>query len=400
MTNVSNITFNFGDRRLVGQDKARDYISRIIHSDRLGHAYLLSGPRGTGKTALALAFAEILNGIDNLTDLGDQAFSKKSSWLNHPDIHLFLPVPTSYNMEELGNRLGLLNEDPYELADFSHRPSLTDQESTKNKQSFYPIDFFHEEIRPKAFLKPNEGNKTVIILTEIETMRKEAANAFLKLLEEPSENIVFLLTTNSTDALLPTIISRCQQIKLNTLPTKTIKNALIEHDNVPEDDAAYLARICGGNYTMARFFDTETLKETRGEVIEYLRNAFTQDAVKLIETAKNWQNKQNINGQIATLNVLETFLRDLLIYRSTQEKSLLVNADQIETIQKFCTKLGDARLEEMIAQIEQCRTLIYQNVQPKLVFATLSLRFSNLMRDFDLPIAENESWKHLPAYID
>jgi DNA polymerase-3 subunit delta' len=303
-------------------------------------------------------------------------------------------------MEELGNRLGLLNEDPYELADFSHRPSLTDQESTKNKQSFYPIDFFHEEIRPKAFLKPNEGNKTVIILTEIETMRKEAANAFLKLLEEPSENIVFLLTTNSTDALLPTIISRCQQIKLNTLPTKTIKNALIEHDNVPEDDAAYLARICGGNYTMARFFDTETLKETRGEVIEYLRNAFTQDAVKLIETAKNWQNKQNINGQIATLNVLETFLRDLLIYRSTQDKSLLVNADQIETIQKFCTKLGDARLEEMIAQIEQCRTLIYQNVQPKLVFATLSLRFSNLMRDFDLPIAENESWKHLPAYID
>lgn len=400
MTNYSDLTFNFGDQRLVGQQKVRETLKRIIHSDRISHAYLFSGPPGTGKTATALAFAELLNGIDNLTDLGDQSFSKKSSWFTHPDIHLFLPVPTSYTVDNLRERLELLKKDPYEIVDYSHRPSLTNDDSSKNKQAFYPINFFHDEVRPKAFLKPNEGRKTVVILTDIETMRKEAANAFLKLLEEPSENLIFLLTSNSTDALLPTITSRCQHIKLTPLKTVEIQKALLEYDGVAADDAQYLARVSGGNYAMARFFDVESLKETRHEIVEFLRYAFVQDAVELSKMAKNWHNNKNIEGQIALLNVLETFVRDLLIYRDTKQKSLIVNTDQLETIQNFCEKLSDARLEVMIAQVNRCRPLIYRNVQPKIIFTVLALRFSSLMRDLDPSISQQESWQHLPAYYE
>ncbi len=107
-----------------------------------------------------------------------------------------MPVTTGYSVDDLRERLSYLAKDPYEVVDFSHRPSLENEQSSKNKQAFYPIGYFHEEIRPKAFLKPNEGQKTVIILTNIETMRKEAANAFLKILEEPAEDLIFLLTTN------------------------------------------------------------------------------------------------------------------------------------------------------------------------------------------------------------
>lgn len=400
MTDYSKLSFNLGDRRLVGQEKARNYLTRILQSDRISHAYLFSGPHGTGKTAVALAFSELLNGINHLTDLKGQAFSKKSSWLNHPDIHLFLPVPTNYSVENFRERLELLNKDPYETVDFSHRPSLTDDDSTKNKQAFYPIDYFHDEIRPKAFLKPNEGRKTIVILTNIETMRKEAANAFLKLLEEPSEDLIFLLTTNSTDALLPTIISRCQHIKLSPLQIASIKQALVTYDNIPENDAEYLARVSGGNYAMALFFDVQSLKETRHEVVDFLRNAYSQDAVKLTEMAKNWQNNHNIEGQIAILNVLETFLRDLLVYRDTQQKSLVTNADQMETIEKFCKTLHDARLQEMIKQANSCRPLIYQNVQAKFVFTVLAFRFSSLMRNLDPVISEQDSWQHLPAFLE
>lgn len=400
MTDYSKLSFDLGDRRLVGQEKARNYLTRILKSNRISHAYLFSGPPGTGKTAVALAFAELLNGINHLTDLKEQAFSRKSSWLNHPDIHLFLPVPTNYSIENFRERLELLNKDPYEIVDFSHRPSLTDDDSTKNKQAFYPIDFFHKEIRPKAFLKPNEGRKTIVILTNIETMRKEAANAFLKLLEEPSEDLIFLLTTNNTDALLPTIISRCQHINLSPLPTASIKQALITYDNIPADDAEYLARVSGGNYAMARFFDVQSLKETRHEVVDFLRNAYSQDAVQLTEMAKNWQSDHNIEGQIAILNVLETFLRDLLVYRDTQQKSLVVNADQIETIEKFCETLHEARLQKMIKQVNSFRPLIYQNVQPKLIFTVLAFRFSSLIRNLDPVISEQNSWQHLPAFIE
>lgn len=400
MTDYENLTFNFGDQRLVGQQFAKEQIKRIVHSGRISHSYLFSGPPGIGKTAFALAFAELINGVDHLTDLGNQAFSKKSSWFTHPDIHVFLPVPTSVSIEELRSRLELLRDDPYEIVDFSLRPSLTNEESTKNKRAFYPIDYFREEIRPTAYLKPNEGRKTVVIMTGIESMKKEAANAFLKLLEEPSEDLMFLLTTDHTEALLPTIISRCQHIQLSPLKTEQIEQALIQQDGLPEQDASYLARVSGGNYAMTRFFDVGTLKKTREEIIEYLRYAYVQDAVNITETAQDWQSGQNLEGQIAVLNVMEVFLRDLLVYRSTRKKELITNADQLDVIQKFCETLGEARLEEMIAQVNECKPMVYRNVQPKLIFTALALRFSRLMRDQDPEISREDSWKHLPAFSE
>ncbi len=400
MIDYKDLTFEFGDRRLVGQSFAREQIKRIIHSGRISHSYLFSGPPGIGKTAFALAFAELINGVNHLTDLGSQAFSKKSTWFTHPDIHVFLPVPTNVSVEELRERLELLREDPYEIVDFSLRPSLTDEESTKNKRAFYPIDYFREEIRPAAYYKPNEGRKTVIIMTGIDSMKKEAANAFLKLLEEPAEDLIFLLTADHTEALLPTIISRCQHIQLSPLKTEEIEQALINQDGVAKEEASYLARVSGGNYAMTRFFDVNSLKKTRQDIIEYLRHAYSHDAVNITQTAQDWQSQHNLEGQIAILNVMEVFLRDLLVYRSTKKKELITNADQIEVIQKFCETLAEARLEDMIAQVNSCKPMVYRNVQPKLIFTSLALRFSNLMRGIDPVISQQESWKHLSAFSE
>lgn len=398
MTDYKDMQFHFGDRRLVGQEQVRDQIERIVRSGRISHAYLFSGPPGVGKTAFALAFAELLNGVDHLTDLGGQAFSRKSSWFTHPDVHVFLPVPTSVSVEELRARLELLRDDPYEVVDFSLRPSLTDTEDTSNKQAFYPIDYFRDEIRSKVVLKPNEGRKTVIVLTEVENMRKEAANAFLKLLEEPSEEVIFLLTTRNTEALLPTIISRCQHLQLRPLKTGEIEQALIRNDGLPEEEAQYLARVSGGNYAMTRFFDAKTLRETRESIVRFLRDAYTQDAVAITRTAQDWQSERNREGQLALLNVMEVFLRDLLVYRDTGRRNLVTNADQIDVIRRFCETMSGARLEEMIGEIGRCKPMVYQNVQSKYIFTVLALRFSWLMRGKDPAIASGEPWRHLPAY--
>lgn len=398
MTDRYPSSFHFGDQRLVGQSFAREQIERIVQSDRISHAYLFSGPPGVGTTAFALAFAEVINGVNNLTDLGNDRFSKKSSWFTHPDIHVFLPVPSTVSVEELRDRLELLRKDPYEIVDFSLRPSLTNEDSTKNKRAFYPIDYFRGEIRPKAFLKPNEGRKTVVIMTGIENMRKEAANAFLKLLEEPSEDLMFLLTTHHTEALLPTILSRCQHIQLSSLKTKEIEQALIHQDGLPPEDAAYLARVSGGNYAMTRFFDVATLKETREEIIQFLRYSYVQDAKEISEIVQEWHSQKNLEGQIAVLNILEVFLRDLLVYRATESGSLITNADRLEVISNFCETLREARLQDMIMQVNEVKPMIYQNVQAKLVFTALSFRLSNLMRNESPVIPDSDAYKHLPAY--
>ncbi|MBO6586706.1 MAG: AAA family ATPase [Gracilimonas sp.] len=393
------MNIKFGNRRIIGQSRAKEQVERMLASDRISHAYLLSGPSGVGKTAFALAFAEAINGIDHLSDLGEYKASKKSSWFTHPDIHVFIPKPTSAKTEELRDRLELLSKDPYEIIDFSQRPSL-DDESSKNLQAFYPIDYFRDDIRPIAKLKPNEGNRVVIILTHVETMRKETANAFLKLLEEPSDRLMFILTTESYESLLPTITSRCQHIPLGALKAQEVEQGLIDVDGLEPEAAAYLARVSNGNYAMTRFFDVSKLKENRESVVEYLRMAFSQDANGLSTLVQDWQSSQNIEGLIAMTNLIEMYIRDLMVYRETGEKKFITNIDQLESIQKFVKALDDARLEEMITHLDEFRPALRQNVNPKLIFIVLALRFSTLMRGLDPIIPDEENWKHVPAFVE
>ena len=387
----------FGNRRLVGQKNARIQAERLLQSERLSHAYLLTWPNGVGKTAFALTMAEIVNGIDHLTDLKGEAFSKKSSWYTHPDIHLFLPLPSNLGAAELQARLDILSKDPYEVVDFSLRPALSDGESSKNRRAFYSIEYYHKEIRPKTVYKPNEGKRVVVILTGIDTMRKETANAFLKLLEEPSDNILFILTASKTDQLLPTIISRCQHIRLGPMSDQDIRDGLIKFDNKTADDASYLARLSGGNYSLTRFFDVETLQQTRNEAVRYLRYSYTQDVPLLLKIIKDWNRSLNTENQIALCNTLEQLLRDMMIYRATSNESLVINIDQIDVIKNFCDSMKDACLEEMIEHLQQLKRLLYQNVQFKYIFTALSLRFAHLMRGLEPVIGKDDNWQHLPA---
>lgn len=389
---------NFGDKKLVGQQRVKEQISRMLSSNRIGHAYLLSGPIGCGKTAFALALAEVVNNIDHLTSLPDNTKSKYSSWFNHPDIHVFIPKPTSADRSELRARLELLASDPYEVISFAQRPSLHKEMGSKNLQAFYPIDYFRDDIKPIARLRPNEGNKVVIVMTEIETMRKEVANAFLKLLEEPSDRLMFILTTSNYEQLLPTITSRCQHIPLGILSTSEIREGLISIDGLNDEEASYLARVSNGNYASTRFFDVTRLKNDRENVVNFLRFSYSQDAQQLSALIQEWQSSLNIESLLSLTNVLEMYLRDLLIYKETQNTELLTNIDQQESISNFVSSLSDALLESMIDELGSVRAQLKQNVSPKLIFTVLSFRFSALIRGKSPFIGNSESWKHLPAF--
>lgn len=392
------MNISFGNRGIIGQSRAKESAERILASGRISHSYIISGPPGVGKTAFALAFAEAINGINNLSELGEQAFSRKSTWFNHPDIKVFLPFPKDVGIQEMYERLEMLSKDPYEIVSFLQRPSMGGSGS-KNKQAFYHIDYFREIIRPQVFLKPNEGKRTVIILTEIETMKKEAANAFLKILEEPNDRVMFILTTASYESLLPTITSRCQHIPLSTLKEEEIRQGLMNIDGLNADEATYLARISGGNYAATRFYDTEQLKSDREDVVNYLRLAYSHDAVGLTKLTQNWQTSHNIESLIALTNLIEIYIRDLIVYRETGNDTLITNIDQIESIRKFVSTLKKARLEEMIAEVNGFRPMLRQNVNAKLIFVVLAFRFFNLMRGYDIPIPQEENHKHLAAFV-
>jgi DNA polymerase-3 subunit delta' len=386
-----------GSKKIVGQEKVRAELSRIVESGRLGHAYLLAGPVGVGKKALALAFAEAINGVENLSELGSIKVSQKSSWFVHPDIHFFIPMPKSAPYEEFSGRIQLIAEDPYAVVDFGSRPSLDGSFEGKSRNAFYHKDYFKDEIRPKMMLKPNEGKRNIVIISNIEKMPPNIANAFLKTLEEPGENLMFILTTDNFNGLLPTIVSRCQILRCSSISNEQIFQALIENDGLERNDADYLARVSGGNYVSTRFYDAKSLRENRKQVIHYLRMAYTQDAAEISTLAAKWGSEFSNEGNIAMLNMIEVFLRDLAVYMDTQDERLLTNADQVDIIKKFTSSLQNARIEAMIATVNSFRPMIYQNIQSKLIYTVMAMRFGYLMRGLNTPIPDDEPWLHFPA---
>ena len=386
----------FANKSVLGQDKVKQEIYKILESGRLGHAYLLAGPPGIGKKPLALAFAEAVNGISNLSELGEAAFSSKSSWMNHPDIHVFIPIPRELSKTEFNARIRMLADDPYAVIDFANRPDLND-DSSKNRRAFYPIAYFREDIRPAFFLRPNEGRKNIIILTGIENMHESSSNAFLKVLEEPPDDVLIIMTTDNLNALLPTILSRCQVLKCTGLTTTEISEGLTERDGMAKEDAAYMARISGGNYAIARFWDVKQVKSLRTEIVTFLRMSYTLDATEILNLVSSWIDENNTEGQIVILNLLEVFLKDIMVYMHTSNETLLVNSDQLDVITRFVQSMGKAKVEPMIDQIDTARTMLRQNVGGKYVFTVLSIRFGFLMRGIETPISSSEPWLHLPA---
>ena len=387
----------FGEKSIVGQLKVREEIAKILSSERISHAYLLTGPPGIGKKALALAFAEAINGVENLSELGPLKTSAKSSWFVHPDIHVFMPMPKAVSYEEQKRRTELLAKDPYAIVDFANRPSLEGQSEGKIRNAFYSTEYFQDDIRPVTTFRPNEGRRTIVILANVEKMPAKTANAFLKILEEPGANLMFILTSDNFNTLLPTIVSRCQILRCNGLTTDEIRHALLREQNISSEDADYLARISGGNYALTRFYDSVTLRKSRKEIIQFLRVSYMQDATEIIKIANSWHSDLNTESQIGIINMIEIFLRDINVFMHTGDPSLLTNIDQVDVITKFTESLKKARLEEMIAEVNACRAMIYQNISVKILFTVLANRFTHLMRGADKPIPHNQPWLHLPA---
>lgn len=387
---------NFAKNSILGQEKVKLEIGKILESGRLGHAYLIAGPAGIGKKPLALAFAEAVNGVSNLSDLGTDGYSAKSSWMNHPDIHVFIPIPRELSKTEFNTRIRMLSDDPYAIIDFANRPELND-DTSKNRRAFYPIKYFREDIRPAFYLRPNEGRKNIILLTSIENMHESSSNAFLKILEEPPDDVLIIMTTDNLNSLLPTILSRCQILKCTGLTTNEISQGLIQRDGLSHEDAGYMARISGGNYAIARFWDVKQVKSLRGDIVTFLRMSYTQDASELLDLIGKWDDQNNNEGLNIILNLLEVFLKDILVFMHTSNEDLIVNSDQIDIISRFVQSLKQANLDEMIDQLDAARSMLRQNVNGKFIFTAISIRFGYLMRGYDTPIPESMPWLHLPA---
>ncbi len=365
---------------IIGQERVLETLHRAIAADRVAHAYLFHGPDGVGKRAVGLYFAQAL-----LCEKGGPApcgvcsSCTRAARLIHPDLHVLFPYPNDVTDADLAERRALLAQNPYAVIDFVRRPSLTDPAKTSNKQAFYSIARIHEEVhRPMSF-KPVEGRYKVSVIADADEMRVEAANAFLKVLEEPTPQTVFILTTTRPDRLLPTVASRCQKLRFDTLDDDAIAEALVEREGADPTQARLVARMADGSYAQALdLIGHDDLMAQRGQVVAFLRHAYVggPDVTLDVETFSALGREQ----AKALLGLLLRWTRDLLLYRTLGDAAPLVNVDQAESIALFCRNLPGADLEGMARLAEEALDLLERNTSARLVFQVLAARLHAAMR--------------------
>ncbi len=368
---------------IINQRRVIEALKREISQHRVAHAYLFHGPDGVGKRAVAFALAQALQCKEvqckevqrkegNETACGVCRACLKAGKMMHPDIHVLFPYPTDVKPDDIAERLRFFSNNPYAPFDYIRRPSLSDPTKISNKQAIYTVARVNEDLRRSMSFKPVEGRYKVVILTDVEAMRLEAANAFLKLLEEPSASTVFILITTRPDRLLPTIVSRCQRLRFDTLHADDIKTALAAGRDIDERKVTLLARMANGSFSRAlELAGNEELLGNRKLVLDFFRLAYTQHTDKISDIIQqmNSLGRERLKG---LLILMLSWVRDLMLYKITGDDTMLVNIDQVETIKRFCERIPGAEIETMVSLIEEAIELIGRNVQNNLILMVLS----------------------------
>lgn len=365
---------------VIDQQRVTAALRRAVARDRVGHAYLFHGPLGTGKRAAALEFAKVLECEHGKEEAcGNCLACTKVRKGVHPDVQVMLPYPNDVSEDDVAARLTLLARQPYAETDFRRRPSLDDPGESSNKQAIYTVDRMRELQRMLSYA-PSEGRYKVTILTDVDRMRTEASNAFLKLLEEPTPRTVLILTTHRPDQLLPTVSSRCQQIKFKPLGPDAIREALIEREGVPRDEAAMFAHMADGSYTRAlELRHNEELAAARDLALAFFRRSFQMDVDKVLDLSSTiaGRGREQVKG---LLQLMLTWTRDLLLYRTTSDGRFLVNVDQRQAIENFVDNVPEAEIEQMTEVLQEAITLVERNVHLELTIINLAQRLHYLMR--------------------
>ena len=198
---------------LLGQEKAKRLFSRSLMAGRIPHALLFRGPDGVGKRLFAEGVAATINcrKRSGVMACGKCSSCKKFRSQNHPDFMMVRPIKGVVKIEQIR-----------QLA----------------KELSYP---------------PFESETRIVVLEDVHTMRREAANSLLKLLEEPPPDNLLILTAESSQEILPTLMSRCQVIPFTQLSTEDTAAILVAH-GIDSEAAQLLARLSEGSPGRALLF--------------------------------------------------------------------------------------------------------------------------------------------------
>ncbi len=324
-------------RDLIGQRHARLLLQGALRSARISHAYVFVGPAGTGRLTTARAFAQALLCAEGGDDACDRcAACRKVRAGAHPDLRVISAGRTESGAERRAVGIDQIRE-----------------------------------LKREAAYGPYEGRRKVFIVEDAEAMRAEAANSLLKLVEEPPPGIVIILISESTEALLPTLVSRSQPVRFGFIPASEVVRVLRQQAGVPEDRAAFLAALSGGRVgrALAAAAAGEDPFERRAEVLRTLEVALRGDIIRLLDAAESVARQRD--GIERWLDVALLWVRDVLAWQEAGDAAALANADARPEVVAWARRANPAALRTAAMAIETAKVDLRRNLNARLVLETL-----------------------------
>lgn len=318
---------------VVGHKDIISYIHNAIESDKLSHAYIMNGRRGSGKKTLAKLFAMTLQcERSNADPCGICKSCIQAESGNHPDI------------------IKVTHEKPNTIS----------------------VDDIREQVGNTVMIKPYKGPYKIYIIDQADLMTVQAQNAMLKTLEEPPAYAMFFLLTENAGVLLDTIKSRCVMLKFRNLQDALVKNYLMETMGVPDYKAEVCAAFAQGNLGQAIMLaGSEHFNEIKDEAIHLLRHINTMEMNEIIDAVKRiTAYKLEISDY---LDIIMIWYRDVLLYKATNDIDKVIFKDEISAIKEQARVSSYEGVEAILKALDNAKDRLKANVNFELVMELLFL---------------------------
>jgi len=336
---------------IIGHERPVSILKRAIRNDALAHAYLFSGEEGIGKrmTAFALAAAIFCREPGSDGGCGACPACRKVAAAVHPDIRVVMPE----------------SEDERLLATLSSKEIEKASDAIKIDQI--------RQAQEAISLRPSEGSKKVLIVDGAEAMNDASANAFLKTLEEPPGDSLIMLISAMPQGLLPTIRSRCQEVKFQPLSRPLLAAVLRDKRGLSEEDAWFLAALSRGSLGRALGMDAAQERADREEFLALVDSlgGMSEDAIlSRAETVS-----KDRDGLMRLLDLGVERVRDVLVYQATHEERLLVFTGGGSRTRELAGRFSHQQMFGDLETLTTSRALLERRVSAQLVAEKLFLNF-------------------------
>jgi len=368
---------------IIGQQAIKQRLIQDATEGRIPHAQLICGPEGTGKLALAIAYARYLNcqnpGPDDAC--GTCPSCIKFNKLVHPDVHFAFPIIKSAKGKKevcddyISDWRSFVIANPY----FNFNHWLNEMDAENSQAIIYAKE--SEEIQRKLTLKSSEGKYKFVILWLPEKMHAVCSNKLLKLLEEPPAKTIFLLISEAPDAILTTIFSRTQRINIPRIDDSSIAQVLTEKYGILEKESQSIAHLANGNFVKA--LETIHLNEENKVFFDLFINLMRLSYQRKIKEMKQWSEKVAGMGRENQKNFLDycqRMIRENFIYNFHNPKLSYMTTEEENFAIRFAPFVNTGNVIGIMDELSEAQAHVQQNVNSKMVFFDFALKMIVLLK--------------------